>query len=66
MEGDTSRKPFGFEMDVLNTTRRPITVNNRVMTALQLILTALFTNIEIFDIVVLLISSYFFFLLSFS
>ena len=66
MEGDTSRKPFGFEMDVLNTTRRPITVNNRVMTALQLILTALFTNIEIFDIVVLLISSYFLFLLSFS
>ena len=58
MEWWASREPFYFSMTVLSSTRSPTTVNTCAVTALQLILTPLFITVDIFALVVPLISSY--------
>ena len=52
MEGDASIEPFDFAMDVPSSTRIPTTVNTWAVTALQLISTPLFINVDIFALVV--------------
>ena len=52
MERDASIEPFGFEMYVLGSTRRPTTINKLVVTALQRIMTTSFINLGMFALVV--------------
>ena len=52
MEGYDSREPFSLKTAVLISTRRTDTVKNLGVTALQCILTPLFTKVDIFDLVV--------------
>ena len=49
---DASREPFGFEMDVLGSTRIPTVVNKLAMVVLQRIMTPSFVSLEIFVLVV--------------
>ena len=57
MEGGSSREPFGFAMDVISLEGILTTVKTWVVTALQLKLTPSFIAVDIFALVVPLISS---------
>ena len=52
MERDASREPFGFEMDVLGSTRKHNTFNDLAVTALQHIITPSFVALDMFALVV--------------
>ena len=59
MERDASREAFGFETDMIGSTRRPTIVNKLAVILLQHIMTPLFFSLDMFVLVVI----YFFFCL---
>ena len=52
MEGDASREPFGFAMDLLGPTRRPTTEKKLAVTDLKHILSPSFIIVDMFALVV--------------
>ena len=52
MESDAPIEIFGFLMDILYSIIRPTTVNKLAVTALQHIMTPLFTTLDIFSLIV--------------
>ena len=57
MGGDYPIEKFVFEMSVLSSTIRPITVKKLVVTALKHILTPLFRTVDILSLIVLYLFS---------
>ena len=52
LERCASREPFGFEMAVLGSTRRPTTVNKLAVPALRHILTPSFITVDMLALVI--------------